>query len=139
VALLVISGTVLVIEAMTRLAAQEIARSQNSSEKDWQIFCSQLRSELDRTKLDKVENNFLYVEAGKNKLRFGLPSKATDFRKTNSEGQGYQPMLHGIRSAQITLNQGIVTINLQMITGGEKQFYYRFSENAVEEESSSTP
>jgi competence protein ComGF len=126
VALLVISGSVLVIEGLSKLAAREIAHSQNSSEKDWQIFCSQLRSELDRTQLDRVEHNYLYV-TGRTSLRFGVPANASDFRKTNSAGKGYQPLLHGVASAQISQSQEkLVTITLQMLSGGEKQFIYKF-------------
>ncbi|GAB2025623.1 competence type IV pilus minor pilin ComGF [Lactovum odontotermitis] len=143
VALLVISGSVLVIEGLSRLAAQEIRRSQDSAEKDWQIFCHQLRSELERAKFDKVENNFLYV-TGATGLRFGSPRGASDFRKTNSDGRGYQPMLHDVKSVRISQNQRLVTINLQMTSGGEKQFLYKFSEdtnpeNTAEGEFSSTP
>ena len=83
VALLAISGSVLVISGLTRMIEEQMKISQNDSRKDWQIFCEQMRSELSGAKLDNVNQNFLYVTKDK-KLRFGLVGD--DFRKSDDKG-----------------------------------------------------
>jgi Competence protein ComGF len=45
---------------------EQVAISQSDSIKDWQIFCQQMRFELSGTKLDRVEQDFLYVTKDKN-------------------------------------------------------------------------
>ena len=71
--LLAISGSALVISGLTKMLKEQVAISQSDSIKDWQIFCQQMRFELSGTKLDRVEQNFLYVTKDK-KLRFGFMS-----------------------------------------------------------------
>lgn len=99
--------------------------SQNSSEKDWFIFCNQLRNELSGATFVKVENNFLYIEKKTNR-RFGLPKGAEDFRKSNANGRGYQPMLHHVKNVEILEEEGLIEIKILMVSGEEKLFYYRF-------------
>lgn len=125
VALLAISGSVLVISGLTRLLQQQMAEEQMNQQKDWQIFCEQMRGELKGTKLDDVSQNFLYIT--KNKvLRYGLVGN--DFRKTDAHGKGYQPMLLGIKSCQIRDNMGLVKIIITFDSGGKRTFVYKFEE-----------
>lgn len=131
VALLAISGSVLVISGLTKMLKEQMEVSQNDSIKDWQIFCQQMRFELSGTKLDKVEQNFLYVTKDK-KLRFGFMSD--DFRKTDDKGQGYQPMLYDIKTAKIQATKNLITIRIDFNQGGERTFIYQFPEDKKEEE-----
>lgn len=126
VALLAISGSVLVISGLTKMLKEQVAISQSDSIKDWQIFCQQMRFELSGTKLDRVEQDFLYVTKDK-KLRFGFMSD--DFRKTDDKGQGYQPMLYDIKAAKIQANKNLITIRIDFNQGGERTFIYQFPED----------
>ncbi|QDK71874.1 competence type IV pilus minor pilin ComGF [Lactococcus protaetiae] len=125
VALLAISGSVLVISGLTQLLQQQMAKGQTNQQKDWQIFCEQMRGELEGTKLDDVSQNFLYITKSK-ALRYGLVGN--DFRKTDAQGKGYQPMLFGIKSCQILDNMGVVKIMITFDSGGKRTFVYKFEE-----------
>jgi competence protein ComGF len=126
VALLAISGSVLVISGLTRLLKEQMEICQRDQTKDWQIFCQQMRFELSGAKFNKVEQNFLYVTKDK-KLRFGFMSD--DFRKTDDKGQGYQPMLYDIKAAKIQDTKNLITISIDFNQGGEKTFIYQFPED----------
>lgn len=121
-ALLAISGSALVISGLTKMLKEQVAISQSDSIKDWQIFCQQMRFELSGTKLDRVEQNFLYVTKDK-KLRFGFMSD--DFRKTDDKGQGYQPMLYDIKAAKIQATKNLITIRIDFNQGGERTFIFQ--------------
>ena len=58
-------------------------------------------------------------------LAFGL-SSATDFRKTNADGRGYQPMLFNVKSSTISQNNQIVTIQVTLKNGLQRSFVYAF-------------
>lgn len=124
IALLAISGSVLVISGLTTLMQKQILAEKQNMQKDWQIFCEQLRRELSGAKLDKVENNFLYVKTEK-ALRFGLVGE--NFRKTDEKGLGYQPMLHHLTATKISEYAGQVVIKVNFEQGEERVFYYKFS------------
>ena len=58
-------------------------------------------------------------------LAFGL-SSATDFRKTNADGRGYQPMLFNVKASTISQNKQIVTIQVTLKNGLQRSFVYAF-------------
>ena len=128
VALLVISGSVLVIEGLSKLLHQEMLTMQNLSRKDWQSFNNQMRSELEGATFIKVEDNFLYVKNSKSgNIRFGQVAGSDDFRKADDSGRGYQPMIYGLESSQITKEKNkVIKIDLHFQKGGERIFYYQF-------------
>ena len=109
-------GTFSLFLDITKIFHEEVKRATIDHTQDWQLFCSLLRSELEGASLDKVENNYLYVRKHVN-LRFGLSSKG-DFRKTNANGRGYQPMIHHIKNAKISQEGGQVKIILSFEKGG---------------------
>ncbi|WP_249410452.1 competence type IV pilus minor pilin ComGF [Lactococcus petauri] len=125
-ALLVLVGTFSLFLDMTKIFHEEVKRATTDQTQDWQLFCSLLRSELEGASLDKVENNYLYVRKNVN-LRFGLSSKG-DFRKTNANGRGYQPMIHYVKNAKISQEGKQVKIILSFEKGGDRIFLYKFSE-----------
>lgn len=90
VALLVISGSILVYQGLTQSISSNIHYLSVNQEEKWLLFSQQLRSELAGCQLDKVADNKLYVSKGNQQLAYGL-SKADDFRKTNASGQGISP------------------------------------------------
>ena len=82
VALLVISGSILVYQGLTQSISSNVHYLSANQEEKWLLFSQQLRSELAGCQLNKVADNKLYVSKGNQQLAYGL-SKAGDFRKTN--------------------------------------------------------
>lgn len=129
VALVVLSGGLLVFDGLSRLLSQEIHTQTSNHQQQWLLFSEQFRLELEGVRLVKVEDNRLYVDKDGQDLAFGQ-SKSDDFRKTNSKGQGYQPMLYGIKSSHISRSGQQVTIHLVLENGLERTFLYDFSEKS---------
>jgi competence protein ComGF len=126
VALFVLSGSFLLFLGMTKLFHEEINKSRIDYTQDWQLFCTLMRNELEGARLEKVENNYLYVNK-RTPLRFGLSAQG-DFRKTNADGRGYQPLIHDLKKAEIVQNEKQIKIVLVFKQGGEHIFYYQFIE-----------
>ena len=127
VALLVIVGSMTIYQSLTQLTSHQMQLLSKSQQSEWLLFCQQLRRELDGTSLVKVEDNRLYVTKGKQELAFGK-SRRDDFRKTNASGKGYQPMLFGLTSANISEQNGLIQIDLVFEQGLERSFVYAFQE-----------
>ena len=109
---------------MTKLFHEEVKQATMDYTQDWQLFCNLMRGELEGAKLDKVEDNYLYVNK-KVPLRFGLSSRG-DFRKTNAAGRGYQPIIHHLKKAEISqkgqkikINE-IISYTHKKLTGGKE-------------------
>ena len=81
IALIVISGSLLLFQAMSQLLISEVRYQQQSEQKEWLLFVDQLEVELDRSQFKKVEGNRLYmkqdgkdISIGKsNQMIFGKP------------------------------------------------------------------
>ncbi|GFH41125.1 competence protein ComGF [Lactococcus insecticola] len=126
VALLSISMSVLVVQAMTELIAQDFKLMARSDEKNWQNFSNLLRRELETAEFVSVSDGYLHVKTGSDQLRYGWKSGSDDFRKSNENGQGFQPMIFGLSSAEISNDGRIVSIHLTFVKGGERVFFYKF-------------
>lgn len=126
-ALLMISGGLLVFEGLSKLLQQEIHYQASSVEKDWLVFVDQFRAELEGVQLVKVENNRLYVDKAGQQLAFGK-SSSDDFRKTDHRGRGYQPMLYHLEHVKISQTGHDVYIDFTFENGWERSFVYRFEE-----------
>ena len=107
VALIVISGSLLLFQAMSQLLISEVRYQQQSEQKEWLLFVDQLEAELDRSQFEKVEGNRIYMKQDGKDIAIGK-SKSDDFRKTDASGRGYQPMVYGLKSAQITEDNQVV-------------------------------
>ncbi len=125
VSLLVISGAILVYNGLTHTISTNVHYLSENQEEDWLLFSQQMRSELVGCQLDRVEDNKMYVTKSNQKLAFGQ-SKTDDFRKTNASGQGYQPMMFGLKSSSISRTEQTVTITLNLKNGLERTFVYTF-------------
>ena len=123
VALLAISGSLLVIEGLNKIVSADLISVSRQSEGDWQLFCSMLRQELAGSEFQKVENNYLYVKK-KDDWRFGQIKNSRDFRKTHKDGRGHQPMIYGVKDSQIDQEGSIVLIRLTMESGEKYSFSY---------------
>ena len=126
-ALLVIAGSVSVYNGLTKAISSNIHYLSKNQEDAWLLFCQQFRSELEGTTLQKLDSNKLYIQKNNQSLAFGK-SKASDFRKTNSDGRGYQPMLTEIKAANFSQSGKIIKLDLTFKDGLEKTFVYAFHE-----------
>ena len=124
VALLVISGSLLLFQAMSKLLISEVRYQQQSEQKEWLLFVDQLEAELDRSQFEKVEGNRLYMKQDGKDIAISK-SNSDDFRKTDASGRGYQPMIYGLKSAQITEENQVVRFRFQFQKGLEREFIYR--------------
>ena len=129
VALLVLSGGVLVFQAMTQLISSELHQQENNQQQEWLLFADQLETELSRSQFDKVEDNKIYIRQDGRDLALGK-SKGDDFRKTDKSGRGYQPMVYCLDAASIHQQGKLIHMHLRCEKGLEREFVYR-----VEEES----
>ena len=124
IALIAISGGLLLFQAMSQLLISEVRHQKQSEQKEWLLFVDQLETELERSQFEKVEGNRLYVKQDGKDIAMGK-SKSDDFRKTDASGRGYQPMVYGLKSAQITEENQLVRFRFQFQKGLEREFIYR--------------
>lgn len=129
VSLLVIIGSVQVYQGLTQVLSSQVHYLSDNRQEDWLLFCQQLQAEFEGTKLIKLENNKLYLFKSGQKLAFGLSQKG-DFRKTNADGRGYQPMIFGIESSAMSQNGNLVTIDVTFTDGLERSFVYAFEKES---------
>ena len=64
VALIVISGSLLLFQSMSQLLVSEVRYQQKSEQKEWLLFVDQLEAELNRTQFEKVENDSTLPQTG---------------------------------------------------------------------------
>lgn len=124
VALIVISGSLLLFQVMSQLLVSEVRYQQRSEQKEWLLFVDQLEAELNRTQFEKVENDRLYLRQEGKPISMGK-SKSNDFRKTDASGRGYQPMVYGLKSAHIQEKGQELHFHFQFEKGLEREFVYR--------------
>ena len=124
VALIVISGSLLLFQAMSQLLVSEVRYQQRSEQKEWLLFVDQLETELNRAQFEKVENDRLYLKQEGKPISMGK-SKSNDFRKTDASGRGYQPMVYGLKLARIQEKGQELHFHFQFEKGLEREFIYR--------------
>ena len=124
IALLVISGSLLLFQSMSQLLVSEIRYQQKSEQKEWLLFVDQLEAELNGTQFEKVENDRLYLKQDGKSISMGK-STSNDFRKTDASGRGYQPMVYGLKSARIQEKGQELHFHFQFEKGLEREFIYR--------------
>ena len=124
IALVVISGSLLLFQAMSRLLISEVRYQKSHEQKEWLLFVDQLEAELDQSHYQKVENNRIYLKQDGKDISIGK-SKSDDFRKTDASGRGYQPMVYGLKSARVHEEGQQVHFHFQFQKGLEREFIYR--------------
>ena len=124
VALIVISGSLLLFQSMSQLLVSEVRYQQRSEQKEWLLFVDQLEAELNLAQFEKAENDRLYLKQEGKSISMGK-SRSNDFRKTDASGRGYQPMVYGLKSAHIYQNVQNVHFIFQFEKGLEREFIYR--------------
>ena len=124
VALIVISGSLLLFQSMSQLLVSEVRYQQRSEQKEWLLFVDQLEAELNRAQFEKVENDRLYLKQEGKSISMGK-SRTNDFRKTDASGRGYQPMVYSLKSARIQEKGQELHFHFQFEKGLEREFVYR--------------
>ena len=119
VALLVLSGGVLVFQGLTKLLHAELDYQAHQKQEEWILFQQQLQVELDRSHFEKVADNHIYLVQDQKPIAIGQ-SKGDDIRKTDDKGRGYQPMISGVRSSQIWQEGELLHLRLNFEEGLEK-------------------
>lgn len=71
VALLVITGSILVYNVLTKSVMSEVTNLSVRDEQSWLLFSHQLWSELEDSQLVRVENNHLYIKRDGKLLSLG--------------------------------------------------------------------
>ena len=129
IALLVISGSVLVYQGLTRTLSSNIHYFSSNHQSNWLLFAKQLQSEWENCQLDHVTEQKVYVKKGNQDLAYGL-STSDDFSKTNGNNKGYNTMLIGLKASKVQETNGLVTLHLTFKDGLERTFIYDFKEQS---------
>lgn len=127
VALIILAGAILVYQGMTKSLFSNMNYLAESDQDKWLLFSQQLRGEFNGASFKKLEGDKLYLEKDGKAIAFGL-NKNKDFKKSNANGHGYNPMLLKLQDAQIRCQEKEVTIRLQWKSGLERVFIYDFNE-----------
>ena len=129
VALLALSGSMLVFQSLTKLLAFELRQQQENKQQEWLLFVDQLETELSRSQFDRVENDKIYVKQDGKHIALGK-SRSDDFRKTDASGRGYQPMVYGLKAAPITQKGNLVRFRFQFENDLEREYIYRVQDKS---------
>ncbi|MFU2222770.1 competence type IV pilus minor pilin ComGF [Streptococcus pluranimalium] len=124
-ALLVLSGSIQVYQAMTKVTSTHVRELSQPKDQDWLLFCQQFRSELAGSQLVKVSDDRLVILKNTQTLAFGK-SKKEDFRKTSGDGRGFQPMIYNIESAHFRRFNQTISVQLIFKDGRVREFLYAF-------------
>ncbi|MFA9413839.1 MULTISPECIES: competence type IV pilus minor pilin ComGF [unclassified Streptococcus] len=125
IALLVIAGSLSVYQGLTKLLSSHTSYLTVNHQDNWLLFCQHLRVEWQGATFDKLEGNRLYLTKEGQALSFGK-FRSDDFRKSNADGRGYQPMLFGVSSADFSQSGEVVTLQVTFDKGLERIFVYAF-------------
>ena len=129
VALLVLSGGILVFQSMTKLLAFELRHQQENKQQEWLLFVDQLETELSRSQFDRVENDKIYIKQDGKNIALGK-SRSDDFRKTDASGRGYQPMIYGLKVALVSQEGDLVRFRFRFENNLEREYIYRVQDKS---------
>ncbi|MBP2623606.1 competence type IV pilus minor pilin ComGF [Streptococcus oricebi] len=127
VALLVISGSLLLFQALTKLLGADLAYQESNKKQEWLLFADQLEAELARSQFESLDQDKILVKQDGKGIAFGQ-SKADDFRKTDSHNRGYQPMITGLKETTIKKEGSLIIIHFSFKEGLERDFVYGVEE-----------
>ncbi|HHI9525373.1 TPA: competence type IV pilus minor pilin ComGF [Streptococcus agalactiae] len=127
VALVTITGALLVYQGLTKLLAQQIVVMSSSSQSEWVLLTQQLNAEFEGAHLEYLRQNKLYLRKQDKIVTFGKSNK-DDFRKTGYDGRGYQPMVYGLDNCQMSQTKSMVKFVFYFKDGLKRTFYYDFKE-----------
>lgn len=127
VALLIIAGSLSLYQGLTKVLVAHSQRLTQNSQDNWLLFSQQFQAELSGARLDRVEQNRLYVTKQGQSLSYGQ-FRGADFRRANGQGRGYQPMLYQVDRARFHQQGQVVVLDLVFESGLERTFVYAFPE-----------
>ncbi|VTS15798.1 membrane protein [Streptococcus porcinus] len=129
IALIVISGTLLVYQGLSHSVLSHITYLRESDQDKWLLFAHQFRSECRGARFRSVRDNRLYIEKDGKELAFGYTGKK-DFRKASAQWHGYHPMLLNLSNVHISEHAQKITLVLKWPSGLERTFIYDFKEKS---------
>lgn len=127
VSLLVISGSLLLFQALSAYLVDDINWLNHNSQREWLLFVDQLEAELEGAEFVKLEGNLIYIKKNGKDYSLGQSSK-DDFRKMDDRKRGYQPLLFHLESSQVSQEESRIRLHVQFEDGLEREFIYAFAE-----------
>lgn len=130
VALIAISGTLLLVSGLTKFESKIMLELKNDSAADWIRFSNLLDIELLDAKLVKVADNWLFVQKEsvheQKLITYGQAKSknAMDFRKMNAAGLGYQPMLMNVKTVEISQKDKLIKFEVTLLDGFQGKYYW---------------
>ncbi|KHD44822.1 competence protein ComGF [Streptococcus uberis] len=126
IALLVVSGSLLVYQGLTKSTFANINFLRQNNQDSWLLFAHQFRAELERAQFVDISGNKLMIQKDQKKVSFRVTEKH-DFRKSAANGKGYNPMLFHVRKAEMFCQDKELTIHFLWENGMERDFVYVFA------------
>ncbi len=127
VALLVISGSCLLFQALTLLLFQDIRYQERASTQDWLLFTAHMEQELLAAHFDTVSDHEIYLDQkGKGQKIASWPKKK-EIRKTGgrNQNQGSQTLLFGVESLEVEEQEGLIQLKVVLADEKEREWVYR--------------
>ena len=124
VALLVISGGIILFQLLSQNLTSQLKVQMESPETKWVLLASQLETELSKGDWVKVENNQIYYRDGKDIRRLAFYKKRGDLRKTDQWGQGYAPLVYGLEDFQVESAGKDVLLTFRFKGGLERRLLF---------------
>ncbi|MBF0805879.1 MULTISPECIES: competence type IV pilus minor pilin ComGF [unclassified Streptococcus] len=127
VALLVISGSCLLFQALTLLLFQDIRYQERASTQDWLLFTAHLEQEFLEAQFDAVSDHEIYVDQQGKGQKIAYWPKKKEIRKTGgrNQNQGSQTLLFGVESMEVEEQGGLIQLKAVLADGQEREWIYR--------------
>ncbi|MFI3886649.1 competence type IV pilus minor pilin ComGF [Streptococcus parauberis] len=125
IALLVISGSLLVYQGLTKSTFANMNYLSQSDQDSWLLFANQFRAELEGSQFIEIKGKKMLVKKDEKVVSFRLTEK-NDFRKSAASGKGLNPMLLNLQDIQMTTVNHQLTLHLIWQSGLERDFIYAF-------------
>lgn len=127
VALLVISGSCLLFQALTLLLFQDIRYQERASNQDWLLFTAHMEQEFLEAHFDAVSDHEIYLDQKGKGQKIAYWPKQAEIRKTGgrNQNQGSQTLLFGVQSMEVEERSGLVQLRAVLADGKERKWVYR--------------
>ncbi|MVX58926.1 competence protein ComGF [Streptococcus danieliae] len=127
VALLVISGSCLLFQALTLLLFQDIRYQERASNQDWLLFTAHMEQEFLEAHFDAVSDHEIYLDQKGKGQKIAYWPKQAEIRKTGgrNQNQGSQTLLFGVQSMEVEERSGLVQLRAVLADGKEREWVYR--------------
>lgn len=129
ITLLIISGSLLVYQGLTKSTFTNMRYLSQSDQDSWLLFANQFRAELEESQFIDITGKKLIIKKDDKFASFRLTEK-NDFRKSAVSGKGLNPMLLNLQDIQLTKLDNQLTIHFIWKSGLERDFIYVFEKSS---------